>query len=78
MAVISGRVMAAIDSALEALSRRHNSKSSTVETPPKSQTDTHDCICSHRMTIHYYGGHGVTEHCLVSGCPCNLFEIANE
>lgn len=74
MTGISGRTIEAIDNALGALSLRHKSKSSKVESPPKSQTVTDDCKCSHRRTIHYYGGFGVSEHCLVYKCPCVLFD----
>lgn len=56
-------------------SPRRSGKSSALGlTSPKDQTGPPDCTCSHRMTIHYYGGYGVTEHCLVFGCPCVLYE----
>lgn len=75
MAAIFGRVRKVIASVLAVPSMTPNSKSSDPEKKnPRSQTGPPDCTCSHRMTIHYYGGHGVTEHCLVFGCPCVLYE----
>jgi hypothetical protein len=32
------------------------------------------CKCGHGFTIHYYGGYGVTENCLVPNCPCYKYD----
>ena len=76
MAGIFGWMRKVRGSASAAPSPEPSSKSSesASTTKPKSQTGSPDCTCSHRMTIHYYGGHSVTEHCLVFGCPCVLYE----
>lgn len=75
MAVIPGWLKALRDNVSAGLLPRRSGKSSELGlTSPKNQTGPPDCTCSHRMTIHYYGGYGVTEYCLVSGCPCLVYE----
>ena len=73
MSRITGWLKKAKGSVSVALSPRRSGKSSAIERLEKSPTVTDDCTCSHRRTIHYYGGPGVTEHCLVFGCPCVLY-----
>ncbi len=75
MAVISGWLRKVFGNASADRSPTPSNRSKEVVVPPKNTTVTDDCTCSHRRTIHYYGGHGITEHCRVYKCPCNLFEM---
>ena len=50
------------------------SSESASTTKPTQQTGPPDCTCSHRMTIHYYGGQPKTRQCMIFGCPCVLYE----